>query len=141
MNHSHKQKNTEYGLVLKNVQIQMLTLINLFAMKRIMLIAVLSFSGIFSNAQTYLIHVKPVGSSFWKYANLKGEIVIDCFACNILFGIATREAISIEYYKTAWAISNSILFNRANHEVGIVNQSVNPTDKLRNRKWDNRYIY
>ena len=32
----------------------------------------------FSNAQTYLIHVKPIDSKIWKYADLKGEIVINC---------------------------------------------------------------
>ena len=35
------------------------------------------FVGYYSNSQIYNIHVKPVGSKTWKYANIKGDIIID----------------------------------------------------------------
>jgi hypothetical protein len=47
-------------------------------MKKFIITSFLVISGCLSLAQTYLIQVKPVGSKFWKYANLTGEIVIDC---------------------------------------------------------------
>lgn len=54
-------------------------------MSKIYVIAGLFLLGTILNAQEfttttyeYLIKVRPVDSKFWKYANLKGEIVIDC---------------------------------------------------------------
>jgi hypothetical protein len=47
-------------------------------MKKLILFSTLSLFAGFSIAQTYLVQVRPVGSKLWKYANLKGEIVIDC---------------------------------------------------------------
>ena len=47
-------------------------------MKKITLTTILGLYSVFSIAQTYLIQVRPIGSKLWKYANLKGEIMINC---------------------------------------------------------------
>lgn len=47
-------------------------------MKKITLLFAMSLMFCFTYAQTKLIMVKPVGSKTWKYANIKGEIVINC---------------------------------------------------------------
>src|SRR5688572_17884220 len=46
-------------------------------MKRIILVMAWLIPAAFTlNAQTYIIQVKPSGSKFWGYANLKGEMII-----------------------------------------------------------------
>src|SRR5690349_2042919 len=47
-------------------------------MKRVFLIAVIAVIVATAqlSAQTYITQVKPVGSKFWGYANLKGEMII-----------------------------------------------------------------
>jgi hypothetical protein len=47
-------------------------------MNKITLTTILGLYSVFSIAQTYLIQVRPIGSKLWKYANLKGEIMINC---------------------------------------------------------------
>jgi hypothetical protein len=47
--------------------------------KKIFLVfSLICLTGYFLNAQNYIIQVKPVDSKTWKYANIKGEIIIDC---------------------------------------------------------------
>lgn len=76
-------------------------------MRKPILIIVLSLIMVFSIAQTYLVQVRPVGSKLWKYANLKGEIVIDCeYPKTYPF---SNDGFAVEYFpkKNLYVIINS----------------------------------
>jgi hypothetical protein len=64
--------------------------------KIIFFIALIYFIGNYSYSQTYIVQVKPVGSETWKYANIKGDIII-----NIDFPVIypfSEDGIAVVYY-------------------------------------------
>jgi len=52
--------------------------VNQIMKKSLLFFALICLAYGYSTAQTYLIHVKPMDSKIWKYADIKGDIVINC---------------------------------------------------------------
>ena len=76
-------------------------------MKKFILTTFLGLLGYYSMAQIYLVQVKPVGSTTWKYANLQGQIVINCeYPRTYPF---SKEGLAAEYYpkKNLYVIINT----------------------------------
>lgn len=76
-------------------------------MEKITLTTILGLYSVFSIAQTYLIQVRPIGSKLWKYANLKGEIMINCeYPKTYPF---SKEGFAVEYFpkKNLYVIINT----------------------------------
>lgn len=63
---------------------------------RIILIVIICSIGYYSYCQSYIIHVKTTDSKTWKYANINGDIVIDCnYPVSYQF---SEDGIAAEYY-------------------------------------------
>lgn len=76
-------------------------------MKKSILVLVMSLFAVFSFTQTYLVQVKPIGSKLWKYADLNGEIVIDCdYPKTYPF---SKDGFAVEYFpkKNLYVIINT----------------------------------
>lgn len=81
-------------------------------MNKIVFLAWFFLLGPLSNAQEYLIKIKPVDSRFWKYANLKGEIIIDCeYPKTYPFSV---EGYAVEYYPKG---NNYVIIDTKGHEL------------------------